>query len=371
MSNSAKKLLKAKIDLIEERPFFGTVITYLDFVENSKIESAGVSSRGQLFYNPKYVDSLSQIQTKVLLCHEVMHLVLEFFSRRNGRDFSLWNTAHDYAINWILSESNMMIPSNWKFDDRFADMSAEEIYNIISGGLTLKDYKWGLNNSGCIHPEDTGVNKEESVRWKRITQSAYRVAKNSGKISSELDRLLDSLLHPKLPWNSLLKRFVRECVKGKDDFSWLTPNRRFDHPDELILPELSGDRSNIVNCIDVSGSISESGLQKFISELRGIIDDFGENTRTILVDNKIHEEIYSTDIKEICKKLKGGGGTDFTSVFRYLEHSYPPPSGIIFFTDLYADGIPPISPNCQTLWITTKDHGPLPKWGQTIIMEKE
>jgi predicted metal-dependent peptidase len=82
-----------------------------------------------LFYNPKFVETLSAAQLMGTLAHEVLHPALQHHTRRNGRDPRRWNMACDYAINPILVDAGLTLPEGVLLEDRFRGISAERIYN--------------------------------------------------------------------------------------------------------------------------------------------------------------------------------------------------------------------------------------------------
>ena len=56
----------------------------------------------QLFWNPYFVDKLTEDQLVAVLEHEVMHILNEHPMRRGGRDPERWNIACDMAINQYI-----------------------------------------------------------------------------------------------------------------------------------------------------------------------------------------------------------------------------------------------------------------------------
>ena len=376
-----KKFTDAKCQLIFDKPFFGTLVSYLVPTPTDNIDQTAVSSRGHLYYNPKYVESLSVAELQVVMAHEVLHLALDVFGRLGNRNRTIWNIAHDYAINWILYEAGMIIPPEWYLDSRFSSMSADEIYNSLMSELNEDDIE-NLEKSHieCVSGDhnqsseiqeyklDNGVS-EQDPDWNSILKTSYVITDGIGSLPGQLLLKINSVKSRKITWDSILQEFVTSCVYDRSDFTWERPDRRETNSKDIIMPAMSGVSNDIVVCIDVSGSVLKSELVRFLAETESLLETICSEVKIFTVDTKIHNELQTSCINDVVKQLKGGGGTDFTSVFKTLDSSYPKPSCVIFFTDLHAKGIPSISPEYPLLWVAPTEHGDIPKSGRTIIMK--
>ena len=68
MSNltAEDKLVKARIELLKERPFFGFLCNHLKLTNAEEtVPTLGVDIKGNLYYNPKYVSTLSNSALKL------------------------------------------------------------------------------------------------------------------------------------------------------------------------------------------------------------------------------------------------------------------------------------------------------------------
>lgn len=111
-----EKLTLERMKLMSSHRFFASILLHLNLIESSKdneIESMGVSAKGDLFYNPKFILNLSSDELRGVLCHEVMHVVLRHLYRFPDRcNFHLWNIATDLVINDILVNiENIRLPN--------------------------------------------------------------------------------------------------------------------------------------------------------------------------------------------------------------------------------------------------------------------
>jgi predicted metal-dependent peptidase len=126
---------------------------------------------------------------------------------------------------------------------------------------------------------------------------------------------------------------------------------------------------NVLFMIDTSGSISDTRVSAAYSEIKGAIDQYDGRLCGWLgfFDAAIYEPTPFEDVSELLKiKPVGGGGTDFSIVFKYVrEHmKADPPVSIVLLTD----GIAPFPNEKETmgipvLWLLTNEEI-TPPWGK-------
>ena len=91
--------------------------------------------------------------------------------------------------------------------------------------------------------------------------------------------------------------------------------------------------------IDMSGSIGDDQAKIFLSEVKGIMDEFKEyNLKIWCFDTKVYNEqdFTSVDGEDISNyKPMGGGGTDFMANWAYMKEHDIQPKKFIMFTDGY------------------------------------
>jgi predicted metal-dependent peptidase len=99
-------MLNSKVDL----PFYGEFNLHVNFIRKENdpsIKTAGVNvtNKGMNHYfNPAFLDSLSQEQVNFLILHETFHLILDHprRTRMGGYDHKMSNIVQDMIINQIL-----------------------------------------------------------------------------------------------------------------------------------------------------------------------------------------------------------------------------------------------------------------------------
>ncbi len=368
METTKRKLTKARAGLVLSSPFFASVALQLKLIEDQECATAYTDSV-VLGYNPEFVDKLSNAELKGVICHEVLHIAMLHPFRRDNRDAMRWNVACDYAINLIVRDSGFILPEGALLDDRYKGMEAEIIYNRLPKQLAteknmigeVRDYKKDKSD------KNSNTKKQQEQNWKITLSGAASIAKAQGKLPAGLDRMIQEILQPKLPWREILSRFITE--NAKNDFTWTQPNKRYLYSG-LYLPSLNTPTlGTIVVIVDTSGSVSQKELDTFASELHSILNIYPETEiKVIYVDTKV-AATETIDIYDFKLHAKGGGGTDYKPGFEYIEQDTDMPSCVIYFTDGWCDSFPE-RPDHPTLWVSTDKAHFKPPFGEVIYMEQ-
>lgn len=127
------RIIRARTVLVMSQPFFGSLVLRLELAERPDITETMATDGRRLFYNPAFVDSLSDPELCGVLAHETMHCALRHFARRGGRDIGEWNVATDHAINLDVKSAGFVLPAGVLADPRFRGMSAEDIHYSLFG----------------------------------------------------------------------------------------------------------------------------------------------------------------------------------------------------------------------------------------------
>ena len=379
--------------------FFADLFFQLNIAEASP--GSGINTMatdGQnILYNPEFVNNVLKNTEEVafVLIHEVMHNANLHFMRQGNRNHDLWNQAADYAINLQISDMSketpdgatskpdiLRVPTNILLDEKYRDMSAEQIYVILEKEEQAKPKKKGegdgegegqgkpgqgkpgqgqgkpgssipgagdlcapgsLNDKkgATLFDGSDELSKMESPedlakKWGEILNNAK--SNNQGTGSQSLNRWFNKIGKPKVNWKASLVKFMNKCFSSNPKYGYF--NKRFiGQDDPLYLPGLkypkdSGFRT-IVLCIDTSGSIGDETLGRFASEIYGIFgskkieeaiiiwcDDEVKGIERINLRTKSGDSMNEGKFKEILGrhfKAKGGGGTSFVPPFQWIE----------------------------------------------------
>lgn len=62
------RVVRAKVQIQSKNPFFSYMSLYLKPIEDEKTETAGVDCKGNMYYNPEFIESLSDLELQGVLC---------------------------------------------------------------------------------------------------------------------------------------------------------------------------------------------------------------------------------------------------------------------------------------------------------------
>lgn len=364
-------LAKARTALVLDHPFFGTLALGLPMRPDWGAPTAYTDGR-MMGYNPAFVDSLPQPHALFLIAHELMHCVLGHQLRRDNREPQRWNAAADYAVNKILSDAGFDVIPSALIDPRWGDESADYIYARLPDDTSQQDGNGnGVGEVRDMPGEGGGKASPAEIEeaagdWKVKVEESARAAKMSGSLPSSLDRLIDGMREPKVDWKQALAEFISDSMPS--DYSWDVPNRRHVHaglylpapaPEDVLPPVVIG--------VDTSGSIGADELSAFAAEISAILQQYRTTAHVVYCDARVQsvQEIESDDLP-LTLEPKGGGGTEFSPVFDWVEENEVEPSCLIYLTDLY--GGVNSEPDYPVLWVSTSPEMEGP-FGKTLHIE--
>jgi len=385
------KIIKAKVKLQKDNPFFAYLVMNLRFSEDESIGTIGVNMKGDCKYNSKFIESLSDESLKGVLTHEVLHLALQHPLRLESREIEIYNVACDLVINNILinsqftlpNESGGLIPYNNKFqfpnfewiedlDKKTAEQVYEEIYKnpkltqkVSIAELDGKRFDKHLQDKGT--PQEI---KESDDRWKKAFSEASCYAKQQGKLPKGMDRLLDVILNERVNWKQLLYKYLTRTLPY--DYTYARPSKK-SISSGFYMPSILRESIEVVVSVDTSGSISRDELGEFLGEIINIARSFNNIKIKLIVCDCEIKEVYdfsNGDIDTIMNlKFSGGGGTSHKPVYKYLADNLPSTKLIVNLTDGYTDF--PDEESFKTIWVLTKngcDESNIP-FGEVIKWE--
>lgn len=120
--------IKRKL-LVKYSPF-GSVLANVAFQEEGSIPTAGTDGK-TIYYNPKFVEPLTEEETTFLFAHEVCHIAFDHIYRSEGKDERVWNIATDAVINAMLKEDKLPLIKGGVDRKEGKYLSAEELYEKL------------------------------------------------------------------------------------------------------------------------------------------------------------------------------------------------------------------------------------------------
>lgn len=392
------KIIKSKVDLTLSNPFFAYILMNMRITEKEAIATMGVNKWGDLFWNEKFVNELTQDEVKGVLAHEVGHIITRTFEREGAKDMLLWNIATDIIINYIVKQEKMSLPKcalipddkgmveltgkgNKKFKIDVKEKTADEIYDILlQNAETIKSYmsdgKGGHTGGFDVHmPDDSGSGKEKGEKekagkgqssgdiWKKKIVEAYTQAKARGNVPAYIERLIEGILIPKVNWKQKLYSYITKEIPY--DFTMRMPSKKF-WATGAYYPSVLKENVEIVVGCDASGSIGYGGEDteghEFLSECLGILNSFQQiKARIIFWDcgevNPDNDYMLTRNNKNTIQNLavKAGGGTELSCFTRYCKEKKYRSRIYIIMTDGFIEGEPEVPRGSKVLFVLSKN----------------
>ena len=94
-------------------PHLSGLANVVRIVYDERIETAGIFASGRLLINAVWFKQFNLKEQAFILAHELLHLALQTHQRAGEHNTRLFNIAHDYIINDMLSEElQQTVPAN-------------------------------------------------------------------------------------------------------------------------------------------------------------------------------------------------------------------------------------------------------------------
>ncbi len=409
------ELLGAIVKLINNEPIFAAISRYLTKIQTTEIPTAGVCTRDNewiLYWNKKFVDSLSADHLYGLLKHELYHILLLHTTSRRWDPHWISNYATDLAINSMIPEKELptcgllpgkefqkLTPSQIEkigpeaYQRHMAlsaliasfqkNLSSEEYFGLLMSNETIqqmeadrkaneeafKKLMKALAEAGSEAGDgmdshdgwsdklgmDERLKVESQIR--RIVSEAVKRADATngwGSVSIDIQSKIRLGLEGEVPWQDYVKQFVGSTVKHSSIDTWHKVNRR----DPLGQPgSIHSYTARIGVFVDQSGSVDDSMLVRLMTELAPLskyasFTMYHFDTEVDVASKTVYDRRRGvTEAKRTrC------GGTDFESVHKFVTSEKGPDhrfDAVIILTDGQAPE-PSHAVNYRRMWLLPK-----------------
>jgi predicted metal-dependent peptidase len=388
-----EKLITARIGLLLRHPFFGNLATRLKLVDASDWLSTLATDGRHFYYSNDFVNKLTPKEAEFGFAHEVLHNVFDHMGRREHRDPQLSNIAADYAANQILKDERIGEVPDWiKIfqDDKYRGKSYEEIYDdiekkaikidISSLGELLDEHLDGEGDGDGDEDGDEDGDKKGKGRPKLTAEEKKAIkdeikeamvaaaqAAGAGRVPAGVQRMIQSFTEPKMDWRQMLRMNIQSIFKS--NFSFTRPNRKSQHCGAILPGMMNEETIDVSIAIDMSGSISDKMAKDFLSEVKGIMDEYKDFKLDLwCFDTEIYgyKQFTGDTADELMEyECKGGGGTDFDANYNFMKEEGIEPKRFIMFTDGYPCGSWGDEDYCESLFIVHGNDSIIAPFGQT------
>lgn len=350
------RVIVSRIGLLLRHPFFGNMATRLKVEHCDDWCPTAATDGRHLYYNTQFFDALSNKEIEFVIAHEILHCVFGHLSRKEDRDPQLYNIAADYIVNNTLvrdriGEIPKLVPCYQDF--KYLDWTSEEVYDDLDqqydqeqleqlGQLLDEHVDWESESE----KDEDGNTKRPTYTKDELRQIRDEIKENmissaqaagAGNVPNEVARMIKDLTEPKMNWRELLRQQIQSTIRN--DFTFQRPSRKGWHTGAVLPGQNFDETIDIAIALDMSGSICDSQARDFLSEVKGIMEEYKDYTIKIWCfdTNVYNEQEFTSDTGDdlLDYKILGGGGTDFMCNWNYMKEQGIEPKKFLMFTDGY------------------------------------
>jgi predicted metal-dependent peptidase len=398
------------------RPYYSPAI-FATIPMPKSIGTFAIDKHWRLYYDPVTLKEWGIEKAAGVLIHEINHVLRSHFKRtemRSATNFMLANIAQDLEINDDLIEDNIPLPKDvllpkafglpngkvWEeyYQTLYDNADKYEICDGSCGEGNENDGKSGESSKGKMHihikscgsgahnhkdeyEESDSVGdkispaEQEAIKRAVASEIQEYAKKTRGTVPAGLKRWADTYLDPKVPWFKELRVSLRKGIAdamGMVDFSYGRVSRRQATQPDMILPGFRKPSPSVGVIIDTSGSMGTKELVRALAEIRSILKTTGriKDTLVLTVDADVHFAKKIVNPKQI--ELLGGGGTDMTKGFTYIDKLRRKPDVVVLITDGYTP-FPSKPTSYKTICLVVGEGGTelksqIPTWMKQIFV---
>ena len=393
-----------------QEPFYGIMLSSMDRIPTTKIETLAVGVSGnvfRLYYNPDYVNRFDTNTIMQFIKHECLHTAFNHFKiwkdyGGNRSELDVWNYAFDYEVNSYLDRRQVDPKSNllWAEDmgwekclgsieyKKRLDAEMQGIQKRVASVYVIVPCNGGQGGSGNQNQQSQGQGngsgapktldeqiKEEIGKKFKTFDSHDNWPDDTQMSDDQISEMVDSLLDfaatecekacGTIP-GEIVGKIEQIRKKPKPVTDWKRHFRRYlgNEFTEIMrkskkraskrYPDAAGSRhqrkSNILVAIDTSGSVSMPEYHEFFGQIKTLTPH--ANFHVVECDTRIcHEYDF---VRKPNETLHGGGGTCFQEPVDLFIKNRRKYDALVYFTDGYCS-IPKNTPK-DTLWVVSS-HG--------------
>lgn len=402
-------LAAARMIVFQRAPYFRAGIMQLVPREVPGLGTFATTKNWIMLWDPACATKWGIEGTAAVMVHELWHLIRDHFGRFSAPliNQDIANIATDLSINPGVGQMGFKSPPDGLFPGKFGlydNLTAEQYYEALLK-MDLKyvyidaDSEAGKKFPGMTvvvgcgscsgrprHDEPDGNDpdgrSESEIRRTRITIAKAIQQRGRGYVPSDLVRWSEAALQPaKVSWREKLARVCRAAVAyrpGSGHSTYTKPSRRQGGlgfgPGCPVIPSYRATVPRVTFLVDTSGSMDDSSLLTAMSEAQGLLVACGAVLDIMVCDAAVHDAKRVSSIKEACKLLKGGGGSDFCPAFEQILAKRPKNDIVVAATDgdITVPEFQP--PGLQVIWLLVQKNyeGTFRKpcdWGTTIEVD--
>lgn len=364
-----ERITRAKIQLMRSPKFcLLSGILVLGKMEIREGCGTAYTNGKDTFFDPKFIEPLTEKQLNFLVAHEAWHIALKqitTWKKLWKQNPHLTNMAADYVANQMIVDADpngevVEFIEGGCLDEKYRGWNTKQVYD----DLLKKAEEQGGGGDGEPYDEhgfEEGSelsDKEVEALGKAVDEALRQGTILAGKMGGNVDRTITRMLEPKVDWREMLRDFVSSITNDKELSTWRKPNRRHLASGSYLPSMFSETVGPLVVGIDTSGSIGQAELEQFLGELSVICEAVKpEKVHLLWWDTQVAgiDVLEPGDYGDLVNKVKpcGGGGTDVSCVFDKVEADGIEAEACIVLTDGYTPF--PDAPKYPVFWGMTTD----------------
>ena len=382
-----QRIERSHIDLMKSPQFVaysGVLMVGSVKVESDPTKCPTAYTNGRdVVYGRDFISKLTDPELRAVILHENKHKMYRHIATWKHlwkQNASKANRACDYVINLEIADEDkksngfIKLPKCGLYDEQYRGLNSAEVFALLDdddgggggSGQGLDEHGW--------EDADSMSEEEKQELGKQIDQAIRQGAILAGKVGGDIDRCFTDLMSAKVDWKEALREFVSTVCSGKDDSTWRKPNRKWLQHDLYLPSTISESMGRLVVAPDTSGSTSGAVLNRFLSEIVGIMNNVNPELVDLLYwDSAVAgHEVYGVgdgDKLMASTKPKGGGGTSPSCITKYMKDNNIVPECAVVLTDGYVGDDWGGDWNCPVLWVIVGGCKVVPPVGQVIYME--
>ena len=357
--------------LLIKKPFIGVFILGIkrhfgDICDTACVYRDGINCAiciNEDFWNKLESDELRE----AILEHEIHHIIFKHIFQYNAfPDKNHLNIATDCHVNSfipILQNDPWCYPSRFNLPDGEGTVFYYNNIPHLEKPPQSDDHDSWKDFSNLSDAEKELVSNQIDYRAK---ETAQQVSKTAGSIPGEFAGYIDSLFKQKpaiFNWKAYFRRMLGTIL----DINLKKTAKK----ESLYFPGQMGIKKkkkvSIMVAIDTSGSVSDSELCDFFSEINNIYKS-GANIQLVEFDHAIQSSKKYTGTWD--GSIHGRGGTSFSEPIDLYNKNRKEYSSLILFTDGYAS-ISELNVMGPIIWVITSEGSHQDYPGHTIYIPKE
>jgi predicted metal-dependent peptidase len=327
----------------------------------------------KIVYGLDWPSSLSDGELRFLILHEyghdfLMHILRITPRMKQRRD--IWGKAVDYVVNafiMALEDKTLCVPPKSippLFDPKYIGWSVPEVFNDLlkQEEQDKQQNKQPQNQPTLDEMDPTTIDSMPDDQVQEAIRETGEALRQGGMMAGLLStdamsRAVEAALAVEINWEHETEEFVTEACDGRGELTFRRLDRRALADDRYMPSQESEVIEEVLLAIDASGSTYGELLNRFVYTAFDLCQRIKpQRLRILWWDTSVKgEQVFEGDYSNLPElmQLRGGGGTNVSSVSKFIHANGYTPNVVVVFTDGYVESGIQWDVTAPTLWLVT------------------